>query len=132
MALGNNKFCLGESMLKFLCKHGYNGVFRAEVIPIDQIDAEFTCLQKNTVFHIRSYKGIAAGRPGAEKIASAGAAEHGNVFCRPAGIEITKAVCFQLILADRKKNIQRYWLLKLSFPAAAFFVKRSLIPRAEK
>ena len=106
--LGNDKLRLGKRRAQSLRQGGNHRVFRAEVVAVDQIHAQLPRLQEDAVFHVRSHEGVAAGLPGADKIAPARAAEHGDMLHRPPGVVKAQPVRAEPFPAERKKGAHRH------------------------
>ena len=99
VALGNDKGGLRESIAQLLRKNAYDGVFRAEMVAVDQIDPQRARLQEDAVFHVCRDVGIAACLPRADEIGAARTSEHGDMLRGPSGVIVAKPSRFQLLLA---------------------------------
>ena len=129
---GYNELRLRKSILQLLRQNGYDRVFRAEMIAVDEIDPKLARLQKDAVFDVCRHVCIAAGSPCFDKTAPAGAAEHCDLLNRSAGVVKAQPVRSELFLADREKIKKRQRFFKPALSAAAFFVKAALVLGAEK
>ena len=74
MPVRQPKVDFGEEFFQTFFQSGHNRVFRAEMITVDQINAQLAGKQERTVFDVCSQIGIAAGTVGVDKIVAAGTA----------------------------------------------------------
>ena len=75
----------GKRLANPVLQHRRYHVLRAEVVAVDQVDAQALRLQKLVVLHVRRHVGIASRRRGKADLSAAGAPAYGQLVHRPDG-----------------------------------------------
>lgn len=84
-----------KPLLKLGLQDRNDHIFRAEVVSIDQIDAELLCCEEAVILHIRRYKGIAAFCSRQLQHIPAGTAADREPFYRRTAVHVPQAVGMQ-------------------------------------
>ena len=107
MIFGNFHFDFRKSCSDFLCKHGYNGIFRCEMSRIDQIQSQIVSIPELVILDIRGDEGIATGTDGIQYLAGAGTAAYSNFSDRLSAVYIAKTFTAKAFLDSCEKVRQR-------------------------